>query len=315
MYTPQHTWSRKGGAARQGVVWPLLATSLLGLTPWSEGGLRADEGCRSYTFLQSTGPPISTGLDTKSVATGDCNRNGNSRLAMSRRPRVLSIRPTGERSKSVPSGRDATQARVGSRQTGETTMKTKIQQRGCLVMMTLRTLPAVALGLLLLLGVPGLARAQYDFTPIDVPKAAATYANGNSTHEIVGEFDDEDGNTHGFVLSKGAFTQFDAPGADGYTSVNGINGKGDRSGIYFANDRFYGYFWSKGNFITLDPPGSTFSVAEFLNAHGQVVGYSRHDLGPVTASSGARASSPPSTCLARDHAGPGSSGSTNRGRL
>lgn len=160
-------------------------------------------------------------------------------------------------------------------------MKTKIQQRGCLVMMmTLRTLPAVALGLLLLLGGPGLARAQYVFTPIDVPGAAATYANGNSTHEIAGEFDDEDGNTHGFVLSKGAFTQFDAPGADGYTSVNGINGKGDQSGIYFANDRFYGYFWSKGNFITLDPPGSTFSVAEFLNAHGQVVGYSRHDLGP-----------------------------------
>src|SRR5437867_4249014 len=91
---------------------------------------------------------------------------------------------------------------------------------------------------------------------------------------------EEDGNTHGFVLGRGTFTQFDAPGADSYTSVNGINAKGERSGIYFANDRFYGYFWSKGNFTTLDPPDSTFSVAEFLNAHGQVVGFSRHDLGP-----------------------------------
>jgi probable HAF family extracellular repeat protein len=160
-------------------------------------------------------------------------------------------------------------------------MKTKIQQRGCLMMMTtLRTLPAVVLGLLLLLGVPGLARAQYVFTQIDMPEATATYANGNSTHAIAGEFDDEDGNTHGFVLSKGAFTQFDAPGADGYTSVNGINAKGDRSGIYFAGDRYFGYFWSKGVFTTLDPPGSNFSVAEFLNARGQVVGYSRHDLEP-----------------------------------
>src|SRR3954453_12182149 len=108
-------------------------------------------------------------------------------------------------------------------------------------MMTLRTLAAVALGLLL--GVPGAARAQYVFTPIDVPGAAATYANGDSTHEIVGEFDDEDGNTHGFVLSKGVFTQFDVPGANGYTSVNGINAIGERSGIYHDGARFHGYFW------------------------------------------------------------------------
>jgi probable HAF family extracellular repeat protein len=159
-------------------------------------------------------------------------------------------------------------------------MKTKIQQRGCLVMMkTLRTLPAVALGLLLLVGVPGLARAQYDFTPIDVPEATATYANGNSTHEIVGEFDDEDAEgkviTHGFVLDKGTFTQVDHPDADGYTSVNGINANGDRAGIYTKDGREYGYFWSKGVFTPLDPPGSIFSRALFLNAKGQVVGFSR----------------------------------------
>jgi probable HAF family extracellular repeat protein len=155
-------------------------------------------------------------------------------------------------------------------------MKTKIQQRGCLVMMTtLRTLPAMALGLLLLLGVPGRARAQYVFTPIDVPKAVATYVDGNSTHEIVGEFDDEDNNTHGFVLSKGTFTQFDAPDADVYTSVNGINAKGDRTGIYRVGGRNYGYFWHKGIFTTLDLPGWTFSQAYFLNAKGQVVGYSK----------------------------------------
>ena len=129
-------------------------------------------------------------------------------------------------------------------------MKTKIQQRGCLVMMTtLRPLPAVALGLLLLLGVPGLARAQYVFTPIDVPGATATYADGNSAHEIVGEYIDEDGNTHGFVLNKGDLLPhidpFDVPDADGYTSINGINARGDRAGIYFASDRYFGYFLAR----------------------------------------------------------------------
>src|SRR5262245_12575663 len=107
MYTPQHTWS---------------------------------------TSLQPPGSLISTGVDTQSVAMGDFNRNGNSHLAMSCWPRVLTIRPTEESAKSVPLSRDATQTRVYSRQTGGTTMKTKMQQRGCLVMMTtLRTLPAVAL--------------------------------------------------------------------------------------------------------------------------------------------------------------------------
>jgi probable HAF family extracellular repeat protein len=140
-------------------------------------------------------------------------------------------------------------------------------------MMTMRMLTTVALGLRVI--VPGQVRAQYLFTPIDVPGAAATYANGNSSHEIAGEFDDEDGNTHGFVLSKGVFTQFDVPGADSYTSVNGINANGERSGIYHDGVRFHGYFWSKGVFTTLDPAGSILSTGNFLNARGQVVGFYR----------------------------------------
>jgi probable HAF family extracellular repeat protein len=132
---------------------------------------------------------------------------------------------------------------------------------------------AAALGLLA--SVPGAARAQYVFAPIDVPGAAATYANGNSTNEIVGEFDDQDGNTHGFVLRRGVFTQVDVPAADGYTSVNGVNAKGERSGIYHDGVRFHGYFCSKGIFTTLDPPGSIRSTGNFLNAQGQVVGLYR----------------------------------------
>jgi hypothetical protein len=51
-----------------------------------------------------------------------------------------------------------------------------------------KSLMAVAFGLFL--SVPGLTRAQNNFTTIYVPGATRTAANGNSTHEIAGEFDD-----------------------------------------------------------------------------------------------------------------------------
>jgi hypothetical protein len=64
-----------------------------------------------------------------------------------------------------------------------------------------------------------------------MPGAAATYADGNSVGRIVGEFDDEEGNTHGFIRSRGGkFTQFDVPGSVGWTSINGVNASGEMSG-------------------------------------------------------------------------------------
>ena len=67
---------------------------------------------------------------------------------------------------------------------------------------------------------PGMGAGRVSLrTRIDVPGATATAANGNSTHEIAGQFDDADGNTHGFVLNKGVFTfpvDVDLPGAAFY---------------------------------------------------------------------------------------------------
>ena len=128
----------------------------------------------------------------------------------------------------------------------------------------------------LFLGLPGPVKAEYRFTTYDVPGSTRTAINGNSTHEIAGEFDDADGNTHGFVLSKRILTQIDAPGAV-FTTVNGINANGETSGIYIdASGTFHGYFRSKkGVFTTLDPPGAIRTQAEFLNAQGQVVGVYR----------------------------------------
>src|SRR5689334_16120691 len=87
-----------------------------------------------------------------------------------------------------------------------------------------------ALGLLL--GIPCVAHAQYAFTTIDVPGATRTAANGNSTTALAGGFDDADGNTHGFVLSKAGFATVDVPGADS-TELNGINASGSFTGTYF----------------------------------------------------------------------------------
>ena len=47
-----------------------------------------------------------------------------------------------------------------------------------------------AMTLALILAVPGLAKAEYLFTLIDVPGATRTSANGNGTRSIVGDFDD-----------------------------------------------------------------------------------------------------------------------------
>src|SRR5436190_329182 len=137
-------------------------------------------------------------------------------------------------------------------------------------MTTRRMLAAMVFGLVL--GAPGAARAQFDFTTFDVPGAASTAVNGNSTTAIVGEFDDEDGNTHGFVFSKGVFTQIDGPGSV-RTSAFFINAQGQVVGTYRDADNLgHGFVWTKGVFATFDKPDAVLTSAIGINDHGDVVG-------------------------------------------
>src|SRR5690349_2503934 len=85
---------------------------------------------------------------------------------------------------------------------GEAAMNT-VQQRQHLATTVRRALAGIAIGLLAQAGSPATARAQYAFTTLDMPGSEATYADGNSVGRIVGEFDDADGNTHGFIRSRG----------------------------------------------------------------------------------------------------------------
>jgi probable HAF family extracellular repeat protein len=117
---------------------------------------------------------------------------------------------------------------------------------------------------------PGLTQAQYRFTKIDVPQATLTEANGNSTEEIVGDFNQGNKKKHGFVLNNGVFTTIDVPGAAA-TSINGVNELGQLAGTYF-DGMFHAFFESNGSFTTLDPPGSIQTAGGFINLQGQVVG-------------------------------------------
>ncbi len=148
-------------------------------------------------------------------------------------------------------------------------------------MTTRKMLTAVALVLALGLSVPPIAIAQFDFTTIDVPGSTRTTANANSSHEVVGDFDDAKG-THGFVLNKGKYTQIDVPGAS-VTTVNGINANGEFVGSYSVGGELpHAFLWSKGVFTApLEPPGAVRSAAGTINAQSQVVGTYRHESDPA----------------------------------
>ena len=120
-----------------------------------------------------------------------------------------------------------------------------------------KSLAAVAFGLFL--SVPGLTQAQYTFTTIDVPNATATAANGNSTHEIAGDFFDAKEIDHGFVLNNGVFTTINVPGAVN-TSINGINASGRLAGTWDDGNISHAFFEDKGFFTTLDPPNPPGSI-------------------------------------------------------
>jgi uncharacterized membrane protein len=128
----------------------------------------------------------------------------------------------------------------------------------------------------LLLGVPGVARADvgFKFTTIDVPGSTRTAANANSSNAIAGEYDDLSGATHGFTLIGSAYRTIDVRPRQSYTAINGINFAGQLAGTYIdGSGGFHAFFSNKGvAFTTLTPPGSVRSQGGFINSQGQVVG-------------------------------------------
>jgi uncharacterized membrane protein len=76
-----------------------------------------------------------------------------------------------------------------------------------------------------------------DYTEFSAPRSTDTMAFGLNQHdEIVGEYADRHGTTHGFLLKQltkmPQWRTFDEPDAVGHTSVNDINDRGDIVGDY-----------------------------------------------------------------------------------
>ena len=109
---------------------------------------------------------------------------------------------------------------------------------------------------------------------IDYPGATYTAASGiNNLGDVVGNYDDSAGSTHGFLLSKGVYTTIDVPGAL-LTSPAYINDSGEIAGIFEAADsKFHSYLFDGVSFTTIDLPGAINTVALGLNNLGEVVGY------------------------------------------
>lgn len=122
--------------------------------------------------------------------------------------------------------------------------------------------------------------ANGTFSIVDFPQACSfscgSEANAiNNLGEIVGDFTDENGNTHGYYEIAGAFHSFDFPGA-GLTIASGVNNKGTITGLYQNNSGGHGFELSNGQFTTFDCPGVSGDTETHIfgiNDAGDFVGY------------------------------------------
>lgn len=100
----------------------------------------------------------------------------------------------------------------------------------------------------------------------------------NDRGDVVGEYLDDAGFAHGFLLSKkGMLTQLDFPAASD-TYAYGINESGtvvgqwdllDSNGNVIAQ---HGFTWENGSFTQVDYPGSANTTVFGINARGDLVG-------------------------------------------
>ena len=111
------------------------------------------------------------------------------------------------------------------------------------------------------------------FASIDFPGAAGTVANGiNAQGDIVGEYIDAGGKSHGFLRHADVLSSIDFPGAS-FTSAKAINLAGDIVGWCGAGTAdLRGFLWRGGVFTTVNGPNGTPAVANGINTAGDIVG-------------------------------------------
>ncbi len=113
--------------------------------------------------------------------------------------------------------------------------------------------------------------------PIVDPNDTVGFTEGrgiNNSRTVCGDYASSDGNSHGFFLSGGTFTEYDVPGAVS-TSVLGINDVADFTGSFSYGSGIFQGFVSVGRTITsFSVPGALQTLAyEINNSNELVVGY------------------------------------------
>src|SRR5215813_10679159 len=151
--------------------------------------------------------------------------------------------------------------------TGNQTLPQKINERGDIVGVFIDSL--------------GVTRGFVRFSdgsfsaPIVEPNDTVGFTEGrgiNNSRTVCGDYVSSDGNSHGFFLSNGTFTEYDVPGAPS-TDVLGINDAGNFTGGF--GDGIFQAFVSVGGIITsFSIPGAILTLAyEINNSNQLVVGY------------------------------------------
>jgi uncharacterized membrane protein len=117
---------------------------------------------------------------------------------------------------------------------------------------------------------------------IDPPNARETNAWKISPDgDVVGGYRETGGPNRLFLLQGDQFTLFDLPGALSITQDNGgINARGDIVGTYceaapcnLGAVGSHGFLLRRGEFTTIDVPGSVRTSATAINASGEITGF------------------------------------------
>jgi probable HAF family extracellular repeat protein len=97
----------------------------------------------------------------------------------------------------------------------------------------------------------------------------ATFPSGiNNSGDVVGSYDDSQGNQHGFLYSGGVFSTIDPPGAT-TTLLGGINNNGVIAGTFCVSPvgNCQGFLLFNNHFLTISHPQSIGTQVLGLNDH------------------------------------------------
>jgi probable HAF family extracellular repeat protein len=126
----------------------------------------------------------------------------------------------------------------------------------------------------MMFAVPAMA-GSYTYTTLDPPGFNNSVTNGiNDNDQVVGEFSDSSGNSHGFVWSNGNFTQINGPNG-ALIVVTAINANGLATGWYSlgSGTRYsFTYNTATSTMTLLNPKTKYHASPTAINASGTVLG-------------------------------------------